>query len=255
MAERGTYFDPNIGLSLQNYVENKPRFLGIGNYTADGLANMERAIPIGIEMFKRTLRVPGLKIVFGTDAGAGGHGRNVEEAIARVRDGGQTPMAAIVAMTSLAAESLRLQDRIGTIAPGMDADIVGLAGDPLTDITALRHVSFGEERKNIQERAMKRYSGYGSLCPRERQFVAASAVASMLWCAGAFTDGAESQAPDHPARRPRIGNGCWSRSCQPFRRLTPAEVEDCLCLQATNQSDCSSSAVAERTTVKSRYSE
>ena len=142
MAERGTYFDPNIGLALQNYVENKPRFLGIGTFTEESLANMARAIPVGIEMFKRALRVPGLKIVFGTDAGAGGHGRNVEEAIARVRDGGQTPMAAIVAMTSLAAESLRLQDRIGTIAPGMDADIVGVTGDPLTDITALRHVSF-----------------------------------------------------------------------------------------------------------------
>ena len=51
-------------------------------------------------------------------------------------------MAAIVAMTSVAAESLRMADRIGTIAPGMEADIVGVSGDPLTDITALRRVVF-----------------------------------------------------------------------------------------------------------------
>ena len=47
-------------------------------------------------MFKRALKTPKLKIVYGTDAVAGAHGRNVEEAIVRVKDGGQTPMDAIV---------------------------------------------------------------------------------------------------------------------------------------------------------------
>jgi imidazolonepropionase-like amidohydrolase len=142
MAERGTYFDPNVGLVLQNYIENKAKFMGIGNYNEEGFAYMEKAIPTVIEMFRRAVRTPKLKIVFGTDAVAGAHGRNVEEAIVRVRDGGQKPADAIVAMTSLAAESLRLQDRIGTIAPGLEADLVAVEGDPLTDITVLRKVTF-----------------------------------------------------------------------------------------------------------------
>jgi imidazolonepropionase-like amidohydrolase len=142
MAERGTYFDPNIGLVLQNYLSNKSRFLGIGNYTEEGFAFMEKAIPIVTDTFKRALRTPGLKIVYGTDAVAGAHGRNIEEAIVRVHDGGQPPMDAIVSMTSRSAESLRMEDAIGSIRPGLQADLIGVAGDPLTDITALRRVIF-----------------------------------------------------------------------------------------------------------------
>jgi imidazolonepropionase-like amidohydrolase len=66
----------------------------------------------------------------------------VEETIVRVRDGGMKPMDALIAMTSLAAESLKMQDRIGIVAPGFDADLVAVTGDPLADITALRKVGF-----------------------------------------------------------------------------------------------------------------
>ena len=44
--------------------------------------------------------------------------------------------------TSLAARSLGLGDRIGTLAPGLEADLIAVAGDPAKDITALRHVVF-----------------------------------------------------------------------------------------------------------------
>ena len=44
MAERGTYYDPNIGLVLQNYLENKSKFLGSGNYNEEGFAFMEKGI-------------------------------------------------------------------------------------------------------------------------------------------------------------------------------------------------------------------
>jgi imidazolonepropionase-like amidohydrolase len=81
-------------------------------------------------------------MVFGTDATAGAHGRNAEELIYRVKDGGQKPMDAIVAATSNSAESLRLGDRIGAIAPGMEADIIATDGNPLQDITAVRRVMF-----------------------------------------------------------------------------------------------------------------
>lgn len=142
MAEHGTYFDPNIGLVLQNYLQNKAKFLGVGNYTEDGFAAMEKAIPVNVAMFKQALATPNLKIVYGTDAVAGAHGHNIEEAIARVQAGGQQPMDAIVSMTSLSAESLRMQHEIGAIAPGLKADLVAVDGDPLTDITALRRVAF-----------------------------------------------------------------------------------------------------------------
>ena len=142
MAEHGTYFDPNIGLVKQNYLENRTHYQGIGNYNDEGFAAMEKAIPVDLTMFKRALQVKNLKIVFGTDAVAGAHGHNIEELIYRVQKGGQDPMAAIIALTSLSAQSLGLGDKIGTIAPGMQADLVAVEGNPLKDITALRRVAF-----------------------------------------------------------------------------------------------------------------
>jgi imidazolonepropionase-like amidohydrolase len=142
MAERGAYFDPNIGLVLQNYLEHKPQYMGIGNYNDEGFAAMEKAIPLNYEMFKKAIATPRLKIVYGTDAVAGAHGHNIEEAVVRVQKGGQKPMDAIVSLTSLSAEALGMKDKIGAIAPGLDADLVAVDGDPLTDVTALRKVVF-----------------------------------------------------------------------------------------------------------------
>jgi len=140
MAEHGTYFDPNIDLVFRNYFENQAHFIGIGNYTAEGFAQMRKAVPRALGVFRQALATPGLKVVFGTDAVAGAHGRNFEELVYRVEQGGQDPMAAIVSATSLAAESLRLGDRTGTIAPGYEADLIAVDGDPLRDVRALRRV-------------------------------------------------------------------------------------------------------------------
>jgi imidazolonepropionase-like amidohydrolase len=140
MSERGTYFDPNF-LVLHNYLENKPKFLGIGNYTEEGFAYMEKGIPMMADVLKKAM-THHVKIVLGTDAVAGSHGRNAEEFIYRVKDGGQPAMDAIVSGTSLAAESLGLQNKIGAIAEGMEADLVAVAGNPLEDITAVRKVVF-----------------------------------------------------------------------------------------------------------------
>jgi imidazolonepropionase-like amidohydrolase len=142
MAQRGTYYDPNIGLVLQNYLENKEKYLGIGNYNDQGFAFMEKGITIVRDTFKKALKQKDLKVVYGTDAVAGAHGRNFEEFIVRVRDGGQDPMAALRSATSVSAESLGLKDRIGAIATGLDADIVAMDGDPLHDVTAARRVVF-----------------------------------------------------------------------------------------------------------------
>jgi imidazolonepropionase-like amidohydrolase len=140
MADRGTYFDPNF-LVLHNYLENKPKFLGIGNYTEEGFSYMEKGIPMMAEVLKKAM-AHHVKLVLGTDAVAGSHGRNAEEFVYRVRDGGQPAMDAIVSGTSMAAESLGLQNKIGTIAEGMEADIVAVAGNPLDDITVVRKAAF-----------------------------------------------------------------------------------------------------------------
>jgi imidazolonepropionase-like amidohydrolase len=142
MAAHGTYFDPNTDLVFRNYFENQSHFLGIGNYNEAGFAAMHAAVGRVLEVFKKALRTPGLKVVFGTDALAGSHGRNFQELEYRVKTGGQEPMAAITSATSLAAESLGLSDRIGTLAPGYEADLIAVAGDPLQDIGALEHVVF-----------------------------------------------------------------------------------------------------------------
>jgi imidazolonepropionase-like amidohydrolase len=143
LAAHGTYFDPNIGVVAQNYVLNKAKFIGVSGFTEESLKGTEtRLIPASLEMFKRALAVKGLKIVFGTDAVAGAHGRNVEELIYRVETGGQKPAAAIVSGASLSAESMNMGDRIGSLKPGMEADIIAVDGDPLADIGALRRVVF-----------------------------------------------------------------------------------------------------------------
>lgn len=140
MREKGVFFDPNF-LVLHNYIDNKAKYLGIGNYNDEGFAYMEKALPLVADVLRRA-RTHHVMIVFGTDAVAGSHGRNFEEFVYRVKDGGDKPMDAIVSATSVAAASLRLGDKIGTIAPGFEADLVAVEGDPLADITAVRKVSF-----------------------------------------------------------------------------------------------------------------
>ncbi len=142
MAERGTYHDPQCGLVFRNYLENRAKYQGIGNYNDEGFASMEKAIPLALDGFKRALATPGLKLVWGTDAVAGAHGRNVEDLICRVNEGGQKAMDAIVSATSLNAEALGLKDQIGSLAPEMQADLIAVNGDPTRDITALRSVKF-----------------------------------------------------------------------------------------------------------------
>ena len=153
LAQRGTFFEPNIGLLLQNYIDNKARYLGIGNFNEAGFAFMVKGIPVNLDMFRRALKVKGLKLIMGTDAGAGAHGQNAREIVYRVQRAGQPAMDAIVGATSLAAASLGLNDRIGSIAQGFEADLVVTDGDPIKDVTALQRVVFvmkgGKVYKNV----------------------------------------------------------------------------------------------------------
>lgn len=151
LADYGVYFDPNIGLVTQNYLENKAKYLGIGNYTEEGFASMEKALGLRGPMFTAAMNTRGLKIVMGTDAVAGAHGQNAREPIERVRNG-QKPMDAIIGMTSLAAESMGLQKEIGAITTGLNADMVAVDGDPTRDITALQRVRFVMRNGKVYKR-------------------------------------------------------------------------------------------------------
>ena len=144
MAERGTYFDPQGGLLLENYLLNKSKYAGSPFYppTEEGFAVFETVLPMNHHLLQRARKIPGLKIVFGTDAVAGAHGRNAEEFIDRVRDCGVDPMAALVSANSLGAVAMGLANQIGSITPGLQADIIAIDGDPLKDITAVRRVVF-----------------------------------------------------------------------------------------------------------------
>lgn len=142
MAERGTYLDPQAGLLLETYLHYKDQYLAPPYYTEEGFAAMKGLILAHREFIKRALRIPGLKIVYGTDAVAGAHGRNAEDFINRVRGSVVDPMAAMISANSLGAEALGMADQIGSIAPGLQADIIALDGDPLKDITAVERVVF-----------------------------------------------------------------------------------------------------------------
>jgi imidazolonepropionase-like amidohydrolase len=161
MAEKGTYFDPQAGLLIETYLLNKEKYLGTPYFptTLEGFAAMEQILPMNHELLRRAVKTPGLKIVFGTDAVAGAHGRNAEEFIDRVRDCGVDPMAAMVSANSLGAEALGLADQIGSIAPGLQADIIALDGDPLKDITAVRRVVFVMKGGTVYKNVARRISG------------------------------------------------------------------------------------------------
>jgi imidazolonepropionase-like amidohydrolase len=147
MVQRGTFFDPNL-LVLHNYIENKASY----TFTDEQLKTIADGIAPTIDVLKRA-RAKGVKIAFGTDAVAGAHGRNAEEMVYRVQEGGEKPMDAILSATSVSAADLGMGDRIGTLATGFNADIVAIEGDPLVDITAVRHVVFvmkdGKVMKNV----------------------------------------------------------------------------------------------------------
>lgn len=141
MASRGTYFDPQVGLVLQNYMRFYDRSFGNGDRKAADIAQMTALLKSNERLFREALHTHGLKIVVGTDAVAGAFGHQADEIIARI-ELGQPAMDAIDDATSVNAESLRLGSRIGSIAPGYEADIIAVHGNPLADAASLRRVSF-----------------------------------------------------------------------------------------------------------------
>lgn len=124
-------------------------FLVPTTYLADGM-DVSHAAPElqakAAEVFPRareTIRKAverAARIACGTDAPAIPHGRNAKELLALV-DRGMTPLGALRAATTVAAELIDVADR-GRLVPGLLADIVAVPGDPLADIGAVERVCF-----------------------------------------------------------------------------------------------------------------
>jgi imidazolonepropionase-like amidohydrolase len=142
MADAGTYFEPQCELVFRNYLDNKSWFEGIGNYNAEGFAAMERSIPLRKGLADKYRAIKGLKVVYGTDAVAGAHGKNAADMVCRVRELGFPAVDVVTSATSLSAESMGMGKEIGTVAPGYAADIVAFDGDPRKDPDAFMRVAF-----------------------------------------------------------------------------------------------------------------
>src|SRR5205807_10626175 len=74
IVQAGAFIGPQVGLVVQNYLENKAHYLP-GGFTEEGMAIMERDLPLDFAICTLAVK-SGAKVVFSTDATAGAHGRN-----------------------------------------------------------------------------------------------------------------------------------------------------------------------------------
>ena len=103
-------------------------------------AKAARIGPLIQDSFRRAF-AGGVKIAFGTDSGVSNHGDNARE-FGYMVEAGMPAMQAILSATRNAADLLGAADDVGSIQPGRYADVIAVAGDPLTDITELQRVVF-----------------------------------------------------------------------------------------------------------------
>jgi imidazolonepropionase-like amidohydrolase len=133
MKKKGTFLTPT--LMATEWIMGR-----IDNYPPALQAKAKAAAAARSEMFRNAVKM-GVKISLGTDAAVFPHGQNAKEFKLMV-DLGMAPMEALKAGTSNDAELFGIAQKVGTLEKGKLADIVGMAGDPTTDITATEHVSF-----------------------------------------------------------------------------------------------------------------
>jgi imidazolonepropionase-like amidohydrolase len=136
MKEHGTFYVPTLTAGQWVYDQAqdpdffpavvRPKALSIGPQIRDTFAKAYKS---------------GVKILFGTDTGVSRHGENAREFRIMV-DAGMPAMEAIRAATSVPAKFLGLDDRTGSIAVGKLGELVGVPGDPLTDISVMENVVF-----------------------------------------------------------------------------------------------------------------
>jgi imidazolonepropionase-like amidohydrolase len=131
MAESGVYWVPTLMAYLQGMDDSK--------MTAAQRRLMAGTTDRHRETFQRALKLP-VKIAFGTDL-SGHQERAAQEFVWMVRYG-MAPLVALRSATSVAAELMGLQSRLGTLEPEKLADVVAVDGNPAEDITATTRVVF-----------------------------------------------------------------------------------------------------------------
>lgn len=136
MKERGTYWVPTnmAGEWVAKKAEEPGYFPEIVRPKAAAIGPAIR------NTFEKAYKA-GVKIAFGTDSGVSPHGENAREFQLMV-EGGMPPMKAIQSATLEASKLLRVEDQLGTLETGKLADVVAVEGNPLEDITLMRHVTF-----------------------------------------------------------------------------------------------------------------
>lgn len=131
MVKQGTWYCPTMAVYYKDWAPAD---------TPAGRRDRKRAAVHGISMEKAVKA--GVKIVYGTDMGGIEWTEPEAQDFPYMTEFGMTPMAAIQAATSRAAEMLDMKDEIGVLAPGAYADVIAVAGDPLKDISELEKVKF-----------------------------------------------------------------------------------------------------------------
>ena len=140
--EHGAYLDQDPGLLAMMREKNiffTPTFSVFVHHSTKGMPHGRRIALAFKEHHVRSLQMAldaGVKVVSGSDEGGWEHGNNAHEMSCLV-EAGLTPMQAIMAATSNAAECLQLDDELGTVAPGKKADLILVSGDPLQDVSIL----------------------------------------------------------------------------------------------------------------------
>jgi imidazolonepropionase-like amidohydrolase len=131
MIRQGTWYVPT--LAVYYYDPDPPE-------TPTGKRDRQRVAVHGVS-FRKALHA-GVKIAFGTDVGGFVWSDPIAQEFARMVEFGMTPMQAIQAATTRAAELLGKRNELGVVAPGAYADLMAVHGDPLQDVAALKDVRF-----------------------------------------------------------------------------------------------------------------
>ena len=131
MLKQGTWYVPTLGVYYTDWSPEN---------TEDGKRDRARANEHEVS-FKKALKA-GVKIAFGTDMGGMPWTDPIANEFGWMVKFGMSPMDAIKAATSRAAELLDMKSEIGVIAPGAFADVMAVEGDPLANVEALKSVKF-----------------------------------------------------------------------------------------------------------------
>jgi len=131
MLKQGTWYVPTLNVYYDDWAPED---------TPEGKRDRLRASAHEVS-FKKALKA-GVKIVYGTDMGGIPWTEPIAQDFPRMVEFGMAPMDAIQSATSRAAVMLEMEGKIGVIAPGAFADVIGVRGDPLRDIKLLENVDF-----------------------------------------------------------------------------------------------------------------